>query len=416
MKTTKNMLTPNIGGIGKITSEFLVLQLMKLRNKKGITQNQLAKEINVSHTTIARIENFSMQPTLKMVAQILDVYGMTLKIVPQQQDNCLKIESHLENNKVNSTKKSSTTVQVMLKIITDFCRKVSFAVSSEEDYNEYLNSALLLYIEMLKNNNVDSHVVTKVSRFNKYITIILNEYCSGQHNLAYSFFKEALSLFIDIDLFVKDISSDSVFYRGRKKRKVRLTKNDMFHIPFEKRYKVSTQRYSFPGLPCLYLGSTPEVCASELDKDMSKLAIARFVYHNQENEYKVFDLTSLFFDYFSGLYEDCADRFLANFPLIFICSTYISYSDENDAKFKKEYIIPQLLLEYIINESILKENKLIGIKYFSVKENFIEHFLKEDYYSLKKICNYVFPTRDTSDSKGFCRQLENIFEIVEVKN
>ena len=34
----------------------------------------------------------------------------------------------------------------------------------------------------------------------------------------------------------------------------RLSNSQMFHIPFEMRDRVATQRYSFPGLPCLYLG------------------------------------------------------------------------------------------------------------------------------------------------------------------
>lgn len=40
----------------------------------------------------------------------------------------------------------------------------------------------------------------------------------------------------------------------------------MFHIPFELRGKAATQRYSIPGLPSLYLGSSCYICWEELHR------------------------------------------------------------------------------------------------------------------------------------------------------
>ena len=39
------------------------------------------------------------------------------------------------------------------------------------------------------------------------------------------------------------------FYRFRKQISPPLSREQMFHIPFESRHKVGTQRYSIPGLP-----------------------------------------------------------------------------------------------------------------------------------------------------------------------
>lgn len=412
MKTIDSMLiSKNLGGIGKSSSEHLILQLMKLRNRKGITQNQLAKQIDVSHTTIARIENFSMQPTLKMLTQILDVYGMTLEIVPKKNYGISELENATEEISINKSKLSSKN---LIEIISIFCKETTLYVDSKEDYINFIDDILTKYLEIMTLFNVDDYILCRVNRFNKYINIILSEYCCGRHNLAYDILKEALLACIDIEVFMKDMSNNCVLYRGRKKKKKRYTKQEMFHIPFESRYIVSTQRYSFPGLPCLYLGSSSDVCVTELNENVSDLAIARLIYHEKQQKNKILDLTGLFFDYFSGAYETCIEKFLINLPLVLVCSTYINYKKEDAVKFKKEYIIPQLLLEYIINESILKDNKVIGIKYFSVKEDFLNCFSKGDFYTMQKICNYVFPTIDAKNRNGYCTQLSNLFEVVEI--
>ena len=52
----------------------------------------------------------------------------------------------------------------------------------------------------------------------------------------------------------------------------------MFHIPFNKRGKVETQRYSAPGYPCLYLGSSVNACWEELGQPrFDDMMVSRFV-------------------------------------------------------------------------------------------------------------------------------------------
>lgn len=394
-------------------SQYLILQLMKLRNGKGITQNQLAQQIDVSHTTIARIENFSMQPTLKMLTKILDVYGMTLKIVSKKEQQIISSERH--KSLVAFEETYAIDSKTITSVLSDFNEKASLYVDYKADYYRYISDIFSTYINSLEKYKIESSIINSVKRFSKYINIITDEYCCGHHNLAYDLFKEALSSCIDTARLMKDMSNNKVLYRGRNKAKTSYTKQQMFHIPFENRHIVSTQRYSYPGLPCLYLGSSPEVCAKELSKDISDLVIARFTYRSKNADYKILDLTSILFDYFSGLYESCAQSFFVNLSLILICSIHIRYEDESNVNFRKEYIFPQLLLEYMINESILQESKVIGIKYFSTKENFIADFLRGDFYSLQKKCNYVFPSEDAKKSDGYCSQLKSIFEVAEIR-
>lgn len=68
-------------------------------------------------------------------------------------------------------------------------------------------------------------------------------------------------------MYTKRFIPKSSFYRVRiYKENFPLPANQFFHIPFELRGKVKTQRYSIPGFPSLYIGTTAYVCWEELDR------------------------------------------------------------------------------------------------------------------------------------------------------
>lgn len=81
-------------------------------------------------------------------------------------------------------------------------------------------------------------------------------------------------------------------------------------------------------------------------------------------------------------------------------------------QFRPDYIIPQMLLEYLIDckysEMLNGENEIIaGIRYHSVKRPMFP--LQDE----KKYVNYVFPVQESRD-KGFCEKLKRVFQIQEV--
>ena len=67
------------------------------------------------------------------------------------------------------------------------------------------------------------------------------------------------------------LSSGFPMYKCRENAKLfHFTKDEMFHIPYDKRNLVGNQRYSLFGLPCLYLGGSSYICWEELGrKDFS---------------------------------------------------------------------------------------------------------------------------------------------------
>jgi hypothetical protein len=85
-------------------------------------------------------------------------------------------------------------------------------------------------------------------------------------------------------------------------------------------------------------------------------------------------------------------------PLIAACS--IKVSNYNDT-FKPEYIIPQLLLQWVRNTGDID-----GIKYSST------HINKTGLADEGDLYNLVLPVKENKD-EGYCNHLVNLFEITE---
>ena len=73
-------------------------------------------------------------------------------------------------------------------------------------------------------------------------------------------------------------------YRSRTdERPANLGRRDLYHIPNHLRHLVATQRYSVPGVPMLYLGSTSYVCWEELGRPPLE-QVSSMAYHLVEPE------------------------------------------------------------------------------------------------------------------------------------
>ncbi len=64
-----------------IDREYEIIEkISELRNKKNLSQNDLASLINMKQPALARIENNVNSPKLKTILKIFDVLGYTLEI------------------------------------------------------------------------------------------------------------------------------------------------------------------------------------------------------------------------------------------------------------------------------------------------------------------------------------------------
>ena len=194
-------------------------------------------------------------------------------------------------------------------------------------------------------------------------------------------------------------AKEKPLYRMRRMDNRRdVSYKDLFHIPLNKRGIVNTNRYSAPGYPCLYLGTSIYDCWEELGRPpMSQNMVARL--RNDVDLY-LLDLRVPSEQQFNEHTND----YIRAFPLIIACSVKVK---NTDATFKPEYAIPQLLMEYVI--SINVNNKMVnpvsGIYYTSVFKN-------DDFgFGIEKFENIAIPVQRPLSSKKYCRKLCDMFML-----
>jgi RES domain len=197
-------------------------------------------------------------------------------------------------------------------------------------------------------------------------------------------------------------------YRIRTGTGAEYPKGELFHIPFQMRHKVKTQRFSIPGLPCLYLGGSLYGCWEELGRpDFNTMHMSRFCAADGSS------LRLLNLGYRPDLFALIIDRdreALNDKNFISVLSSNmiiwpISISSHIKVKyrsgdFKPEYIIPQILLQWIRNG-----DQFDGITYIS------KH-VKGTLGVPEAQMNFAFPAREMQPC-GYCPRLLKEFEFTQ---
>lgn len=174
-------------------------------------------------------------------------------------------------------------------------------------------------------------------------------------------------------------------FRGRVSDK-NLCKEDMLHIPFDSREKVSTQRYSISGIPCLYFSTTTLGCYLELGKpQFESLYLSSYKINNKKMKLLNFCIFQHTINgVAAGYLEDYEIPQLLNlieiFPLV-IASSFV-VDDEKKRNFKTEYLIPQLIMMSI------NEMGIEAIAYLSTH--------MEDFYAYPHCVNIAIPMKANS--------------------
>ncbi|KXY41064.1 hypothetical protein AT257_21075 [Bacillus cereus] len=203
------------------------------------------------------------------------------------------------------------------------------------------------------------------------------------------------------------------FYKMRVGTERPFSSDEMFHIPLELRGIVSTNRYSIPGLPCVYLGSSALTCWEELNKpdlntiQTSLLVSKKLNYLDLSIPPAVFidELRTKFhrdgtirimplLDEENGLHNIIS--YIILWPLTAACSVRVKNTTDT---FKQEYIIPQLLLQFIRYDEFLD-----GVSYFSTK---VDNYSAATATLYK---NFAFPVQGGLN-KGLCPKLLSKFEV-----
>lgn len=173
-----------------------------------------------------------------------------------------------------------------------------------------------------------------------------------------------------------EVKSEVQFFRARcSEVYTEFMGEEMLHIPFDKRELIKTERFSIPGLPCLYLGTTSYCCWLEIGTPPEhQFNVSPIVLDGGQ---KIFNLTvnsaaMLEFielcekEEFSGGREELLQTAFKLWILTLVTSFKVG---QRNRAFKSEYIIPQLLM------LSCKKQNLDGIAYFSkqVKDDVFAH-------------------------------------------
>ncbi len=244
-----------------------------------------------------------------------------------------------------------------------------------------------------------------------------NLYLEGKTFDAYHALSKGLDNVKDSLLFPKENrimllnSSVKNFYKLRESH-IRISKQeDIFHIPFERKHLVSTNRYSIPGVPCVYLGNSIHTCWNELRSPKIKyLYTARYeIDFNTINLLDISMTNKTIFNLNKAMSEKgmnkkyvFLEQALLNWPLAFACSIQTKYPNAN---FKEEYIIPQMLMQWC--KTTLDVD---GVKYLSTIEG------SEKYKNLRSnLENIAIPIKSISN-KGYCQEIAKLFQCTKPVN
>jgi len=237
-------------------------------------------------------------------------------------------------------------------------------------------------------------------------------------------YKKLDDLFNQIEDFLVPPASKNVivpnnhffYFKARESDGTHFKRDDMFHVPFEKRYSVQTNRFSVPGLPCIYLANSAYTCWEELGRpQLSKLYVSAFKEHRVN--LKFLDLTPTAIEltkwhlsmkgtkakrFRSEIFiENHLKRSLLLHPLLIACYTRVQ---DPNATFKPEYILPQLLMQWVVTH-----DHLHGIEYLSTRSLAVT---KPTYGNMEKAINYALPVRNVSET-GYCKTLTSYLKLTE---
>lgn len=253
---------------------------------------------------------------------------------------------------------------------------------------DFLENNFELYLEDLRKANVPkknqligkemcqkvNDAIDDIENNMQEILNVLKLYCSG--NIVDASIKlfgilDKMKPYLMID-YTGSFHKDSYF----RIRKVdgeleEFERKEMFHIPLTKNHLIGPERYSMPGYPCLYLGTLIELCWYECGSP-DKFYVSKFdIPDEEDNTLKLIDfsqklceLKHSFICWFNNEQDKDKVRkyllkYLYTYPLRAACSVTVEH---RDGKFKEEYIIPQLLLQWI-----RKDKDFYGVKYESCK-------------------------------------------------
>ena len=317
-------------------------------------------------------------------------FTMPIKL-DYDKDYYLKLKEGLSSYK-NYIKNINDISENAIKNVED---NVKLIIKSVEDYyNADIAKAKDKIIKLLKKYTLNSFIISELDK-------------------SYAF--RGVAPFSDLlderkDEYINDYNLMNKYPLSFFKARIgnsTFKKKDMLHIPFCNRELVSTQRFSIPGVPCLYLGTTSYVCWLEMDKpqdsifNISSFELPKYLkVLNLVIDQELINNQARNSMRFNGDKKDCNIKLLEYMieviPLVYATSFSIK---NKERKFKSEYIVSQLIMQ------CLSELKIDGIAYASKK-------VKNSVIAFPQCINLAIPMKINKKFK-FKSERDNYADICE---
>lgn len=252
-----------------------------------------------------------------------------------------------------------------------------FVVKQDIDYSRALKDKLSFICDDVKNAGASELCVKTVIDVCDRLLDALDKYYKGDIWEAHVIIDDLIHSIDMCEPAVSNINNTYALWgKGEKVNLFRARLSDsmldfpaeeMLHIPFDLRTKVKSERFSIPGLPCLYLGNTSYSCWIELgspadyrfnvspiyiEGDVKVLNLAVSIRHIRNWNDSLND----------SITREESDKILNEWLKLLLLTVATSYSvNENGRDFKSEYILPQMIM------LACKSHALAGVVYISKK-------------------------------------------------
>lgn len=295
-----------------------------------------------------------------------------------------------------------------------------------KDFYATLYKHLKKYREDIEQTCDDSNLCATVKKVCRGLCAAVDFSFRGYPEKAYKRFEDVMEILGKDPLLVdkENINKEPLYRVVDVGNAAVPNRKRVFHVPFSMRSKMSTQRYSIPGFPSLYLGTSVDLCCMETGKDPQRdyVCVSRYELQTDyrviyriidTNQRPVFDNDAfMIFDvsikpeialkkinYDEGI-KKIGKRYIMWYPLISACSYIRAMRDD---PYSAEYIIPQLFIQWV---RLQDKDAVVGIKYFSCSS----------FYASTLGNNYVFPTIGTpyharKTISDYCARLSHRFKL-----
>ena len=173
-------------------------------------------------------------------------------------------------------------------------------INKDNEYFEEVLKFMDILIEDLRNNDIEQAYIEIAEEYKCLFNSVLTKYYEGKIVDAYNEINDLIQEYKNNCIIVSSLSrsysfnyyvienkkwDEFIFFRARTGNiENENMENALKHTPFDMISKIGSYRFSIPGQPCLYLGSTSYACWIEMDKPSDRDFNAGCILLNKDYE------------------------------------------------------------------------------------------------------------------------------------